>query len=367
MFDEVKARRVGAVMIVLVAAAAAAVLLVDCARLRPAIRVTAYFAHIGPLAEGADLEIAGQVVGEVTAVQLVPARAASDPAHPLHPEGGVAVHLRIQRRFASRAPRDGELFITAKGVLGEAYLALVPPSGGTRASSEDTEHGANRDETPLQDGDHIRGIDPVRMEEVVVRGFHNMTAFRRLLDDIAPPARELRAALEGLAATLEEIEPAAGAYGELQAALGRTGDQLDRLTGGWDQAGTSPAAVLELADRAGQFLDQARADLGGTAAALARLQADLTRIRGHIPDDLGDQLQDAIARARLAVGKLERLIASAQDLATRVRRGHGTIGALLNDPEFIDDAKQLGKVLKRQPWRVLGRPTREALEKQLEQ
>jgi hypothetical protein len=34
--------------------------------------------------------------------------------------------------------------------------------------------------------------------------------------------------------------------------------------------------------------------------------------------------------------------------------GRGTVGALLHDPEFIDDAKQLGKTLKRQPWRIFG-------------
>ena len=29
---------------------------------------------------------------------------------------------------------------------------------------------------------------------------------------------------------------------------------------------------------------------------------------------------------------------------------------LANDPEFPEDAKDLGKILKREPWRVVGHP-----------
>jgi hypothetical protein len=28
----------------------------------------------------------------------------------------------------------------------------------------------------------------------------------------------------------------------------------------------------------------------------------------------------------------------------------------MKDPEFPEDAKELGKILKRQPWKIIGRP-----------
>jgi len=355
LFDDRTARRLGAVMIALVGAAAAAVVLVDCARLRPGIEVTAYFGHIGHIAEGADVQIAGRVVGSVAAVQLVPASAARDPAHPLHPDGGVAVHLRIQKRYAGWASIDSELFITSKGVLGEPYIAIGPPPGGAPAAT------ASR---PLRDGDRLRGTDPARMELVVVRGFQNMTAFRALLSELAPHARELRAALARLGETLGEIEPEPGAYAELGAALTRLDGELDRMTAGWEAAGLEVADLVALVEDAGAFLDRARAELARTGQALDRLAGDLRRLGRRVPPGLAARLGEAIDRARAAIGKVERVVASAQELAARVRRGHGTIGALLNDPEFIDDAKQLGKVLKRQPWRVIGHPSKEALEAQ---
>ena len=34
----------------------------------------------------------------------------------------------------------------------------------------------------------------------------------------------------------------------------------------------------------------------------------------------------------------------------------GTVGALMNDKEFADDAKKLGRYIKRHPWEFLTRP-----------
>ncbi|HYU15054.1 MAG TPA: MlaD family protein, partial [Candidatus Acidoferrum sp.] len=195
MFDDRTSRRVGGVVIAVLAAAAAAVLTIDCSRLRAGIHVTVYFAHIGALEEGAGVQVAGRAIGSVEAVQLVPARAAVDPAHPLHPAGGVAVRLRIQRRHAGWGAPNGEFFIAVKGVLGDSYLAIGPPPGGAEPARA------------LADGDRVRGIDPPRMDQVLVKSFFDMTQFRRLLDEVAPSARELVAALEQLGQTIDAAEP----------------------------------------------------------------------------------------------------------------------------------------------------------------
>ncbi len=351
MFDDRIARRVGVVVMALVAVAAAAVLLVDCSRLRPGIDVTIYYAHIGALEEGADVQIAGRAVGVVTGVQLLPPRAVEDAVHPLHPGGGVAVHVRLQKRYADWARTDSDYFITAKGVLGEPYIEIGPGEV------------EKPDRRGLRDGDAVRGADPARMDQVVVRSFQNMAELRRLLDDISPSARELKGSLERLADTLREIEPEPGAYGALAGNLVHLRASLDTLTSGFAAENLGPAELRALADAAGAFADRARAELALVGAALDRLSADLERVRGQIPPGLADRLERAITTARLASARLERVVATGQELADRVDKGHGTIGALMNDPEFIDDAKQLGKVLKREPWRVVGHPTKESLEK----
>ena len=105
-------------------------------------------------------------------------------------------------------------------------------------------------------------------------------------------------------------------------------------------------------------------ELGRTGDAIDRLAGDIRRIRGRIPADLGGRLSVAVAHARAAVTRLQHITRMAKELAQRVADGRGTVGALLHDPEFIDDAKKLGKIIKRQPWKVLGHPTHEALEHQ---
>lgn len=351
MFDDRVARRVGVVVMALVAVAAAAVLLVDCSRLRPGIEVTIYYAHIGALEEGADVQIAGRAVGVVTSVQLLPPRAVRDPRHPLHPAGGVAVHVRLQKRYAGWAMTDSDYFITAKGVLGEPYIEIGPGQVD------------RPDHRGLRAGDAVRGADPARMDQVIVRSFQNMSELRRLLDDVSPAARELRDSLARLADTLREIEPEPGAYGALAGNLVHLSSSLDSLTAGFRAENLGPAELSALADAAGAFADRARAELVLIGAALDRLSADLDRVRGSIPPGLAERLDRAIATARLATARVERIVATGQELADRIDKGHGTVGALMNDPEFIDDAKQLGKILKREPWRVVGHPTHESLEK----
>lgn len=351
IFDDKRSRRIGAVMLAVVAASGAAVVMVDCSKLRRSIHVTVYYAHIGQLGEGADVQIAGRVVGKVDAVQLVPAHAVADPKHPLHPDGGVGLRLRVERRFAGWAAPNGEYIITAKGVLGEPYVEIGPPAGEAERARE------------LRDGDWIRGVDPPRMDQVLVRSFNNMAAFRRLLDDVSPSARRLRAALDELTAAIDAMEPVPGAYSELAGSVARLGDAWRELGDDWRAADLDPAKLAALARTAGAALDRGRGELARVGEALDRLTADIDRVRGRVPDDLVARLERALDEARGAVTRLEGIAAAGQELAARVRRGQGSIGALMNDPEFSDDAKQLGRILKREPWRVLGHPRKEALEK----
>ena len=64
----------------------------------------------------------------------------------------------------------------------------------------------------------------------------------------------------------------------------------------------------------------------------------------------------AIERMRAAAAKIEPMLAVVDQINQRLARGEGTLGRLSRDPEFPEDAKELGKILKRQPWRIFGRP-----------
>ena len=79
-------------------------------------------------------------------------------------------------------------------------------------------------------------------------------------------------------------------------------------------------------------------------------------MQNKLPEDLGAKYRLAILNARSSLKTLEGTVANLEDLAQRVAAGHGTVGALMNDPEFSDDAKKLGRYLKRHPWKLITRP-----------
>jgi hypothetical protein len=68
------------------------------------------------------------------------------------------------------------------------------------------------------------------------------------------------------------------------------------------------------------------------------------------------KLELAIERVRAVTAKLDPLLAQIEALETGIARGEGSLLKLLHDPELPEDMKELGKVLKRQPWKIIQRP-----------
>ena len=66
--------------------------------------------------------------------------------------------------------------------------------------------------------------------------------------------------------------------------------------------------------------------------------------------------QAVLAQIKEAIAKVDPLLAKVEEINQRIARGEGSLGRLMNDPEFPEDAKELGKILKRHPWRVIDRP-----------
>ena len=73
----------------------------------------------------------------------------------------------------------------------------------------------------------------------------------------------------------------------------------------------------------------------------------------------------ALARVRALLDDVDRQLARGQALLANTRgllailaRGEGSLARLGSDPEFPEDAKELGRILKRTPWRIFGRTGR---------
>jgi hypothetical protein len=116
----------------------------------------------------------------------------------------------------------------------------------------------------------------------------------------------------------------------------------------------------------GEVIDRSRALIAATSADFAKLEVNATALRAgleRLRGRLGTKGDAAIASVELAIDrvkedidKVEPLLAQVDALDRSLARGDGSLMKLMRDPEFPEDAKELGKIMKRQPWKIIDRP-----------
>jgi phospholipid/cholesterol/gamma-HCH transport system substrate-binding protein len=341
--DERLTRRVG--VVALLALLGVIVLLVGMQRwsLRPSFVATVYFEHVGPLREGAEVQVAGRIIGKVMSISLVPSRRAASPDHPLAGRDGVGVHVRLQQRFAHMAPFNGTYFISAKGVLGERFLEIgAPPQNQPY-------------DRPLRAGDEVRGVDAPHLDRTLWRSYLSMQITQSFLSEIAPHVRTLLRVVDELTATLDQLGAGPRARA-LATSLGELREQARVALAPWQNGEMTWSDLLAATDRARQTLARAEALVAEIRTRAAVATDTIARIEQQIPAELGDRVAETLATVERAIERTRQTIATVEELMAMIDRGQGTVGALLRDAELFDDAKSLGKMLKNNPWRVVAPP-----------
>lgn len=342
--DERLTRRVGAVVLVLLAAGIAfALFIAPRIEWGHHLRVRVYFHHTGGLREGAPVIAGGRAIGRVEAI----ARAPRGAPGPLGGDEGVVITAAISARAARRVARGGDVFIASRGALSERYLELGPAPAAA---------GPPR---PLAGGEELRGRDPPTLDRVLERTWNNLTIAREFGRELRPELELLRRRLAELGATLDGLAAdVAGAGGLLEhvAALRAEARALRELGLGGDRGLAQLDAVVAgaraLIARARGALDAIDPAAGAASAGARAIRDRLARRR----PSLWARAELAIARTRAAIDRIDPLLAKLAELRGRIERGEGSLGRLMRDPEFPEDAKELGKILKRQPWKLIDRP-----------
>jgi ABC-type transporter Mla subunit MlaD len=301
------------------------------------IRVRVYMHTTGGLREGAPINCGGRQIGKVESIALAPRGAKT----PLNGDEGVAITVELDAKLATRIARGGDVFVASRGPLSERYLELGPAR----------EPGA-----VYADGDEVLGRDPPSLDRVLQRTWDNLTATAKFADELRPEMHALRAQLDKLVGDLRGLVDARrGELPDLAAPIAEARRAYETGLGG--DAGLARARAM--VDRARASVGELRGELDQLQARVDTLRAALAHAQGtidaRIPPVL-DSIQVAIDRGKAVAAKIDPLLAQIADIGDRIARGEGTIGKLANDPEFPEDAKDLGKLLKRQPWRIVGHP-----------
>ncbi len=309
------------------------------------IRAGIGFFHVGALREGAPIIVAGRTVGHVESIVLIDSNGL--PAdHVLAGTGGAMVQVRIDEDLVRMVPSNGDYFISSRGILADRYLEVGPPRDGAAPGP------------PLAAGAQVRGIDPPSIDSALQQTWDNLVVSREFMDAIEPEAAALGAQLTALAATIDAVAPTPGAYGELALRVRALLAEADDLRATLDAAGANPEQLEALAGRARATIERARAAVASIRAAADRLLAEVDRVRASVERRTPEleRLRAALVAGQTLLARAEKLAANGQELMAMIERGEGSLLKLSNDPEFPEDAKDVGKLLKRNPWRIIGRP-----------
>jgi hypothetical protein len=335
--------RVGAAVLVAIGLAVAATVMFSNTKLAPTVKVHVHFGHMAGLQENADVVLAGQVVGRVTSLRLVPAGSTKE-GHLLHPGGGVTADLRIDLWHAERAAFNGEYFVSSRGVLGKPYIEIGPPANDAPVSRA------------IKSGDHIRGIDPPILDRAVYRAMYNLNVSRQFIAELGPEMAQMRDNLRELNTNLQDVLPQSDTWDQLIADTGTFSDQLGTLIDGTPEFSRIDRAI----NTGRRTLRRGSAQAREAQAGIMQLRAELDRIGGLIPPDLAPKFELVKRRLDANLIRIEKMLGDVGHMLAKLERGEGTLGAIANDPEFSDDARGLGKILKREPWRLFGHPGNKA-------
>jgi phospholipid/cholesterol/gamma-HCH transport system substrate-binding protein len=363
--DERTAVRVGAAALFLAFAGVVfTVAILPRLALTRTVRIRVYYTELAGMKEGAPVRSAGLDIGEVEAIALAPGgRPGKDG--PLSGQTGAAVHLAIDPDHLDRTWRGGAYVISSRGPLAARYVEILPPPPAHPEGAA----------LPIAEGLELRGVDPPTLDRVLQQTWTNLTIARTFFAAVRPEMRELRKELAALGETVrqlrKELTPSDSGSGSGSGSGSNPEDVIDEL------AARIEAALAEAertwrdilggragADRLRALVDHTAATWRTATASAARLSVLFAELREEL-SRLEAQLAAAAPGARFAAlfaevralsPKLAAVDESVRVIAARWQRREGTLGRLLSDPEFPEDAKELGKILKRQPWRIFGHP-----------
>jgi len=330
--------KVGALILVSVGILGAFVLVMSGVNVQKTFVLYADFQNPGGLQSGAPVRVAGVKVGKVDELQFK--AAGKDGADGPHGHRAfVRAKLLIEERVHDSMHADADFYITTQGVLGEQFLSIDPGSADKPVLAADA---------------IVKGIDPPRIDLFLAKAYE-------LLDTAVTGLRNNREVLSDIAVN------GAGVLKNLNLVLA---DNRERITHTIEnlEALTAQARTLT-ADVQTRYVDNPK--IARTIENIDRLTADLQRESGPLLHDaketlanfdrvsatLGSpeeqvKLKKTLEDVAELAGRANLTVADAQSLVGRIKKGEGTVGALMKDEEVYDDLQSLVRDLKHNPWKL---------------
>lgn len=329
--------KVGILLLVSFAILAAFVLVMGGLSFDKTYVVYVDFDNPGGLQSGAPVRIAGVKVGDVDELEFK--GGVVDPK--VNRRVLVRAKLKIQTKVQSTIHDDADFYVTTQGVLGEQFLQIDPGSPNRPILAENA---------------IVKGIDPPRLDLFLAKAYE-------LLDTTVTGIKNNRELLSDMAVNADGLlKNLNGVLGDNRDRINRTMENLEKLS----------VEANQLTVDARKRIDDPRVD---------RTLTNIDVITGDIKRDSGPMLKDArealananratevvgspeqAAKLKKSLEDLEQLAtranataADAQEIVAHIKKGEGTVGALVMDEEVYDDVQEMLRDLKHNPWKFLWR------------
>jgi phospholipid/cholesterol/gamma-HCH transport system substrate-binding protein len=335
--------KVGLLILAAIVLLAAFILVMGGINFQPTYELAVGFDNPGGLQSGAPVKIAGVKVGKVKQIEFAGGGvdAKSGESLPL-----VQARISLEKRFQPAIHDNATFYITTQGVLGEQFMAIDPGSS---------------DRPSIQEGATVRGLDPPRLDRLIAESYDLLHSMVGVLREHKP---QLKNVFEGLAKTLNGT----GTFFE------RNGDKLDKVADNVVKMSEEGVSLVQGAkakyvenpqiDRVLQNAETISAS--GAKSVPALLEKDVPAILGKTrqtvegidklvqvftsPEELA-RMKAILANVETTTQSAKVAAADAEVIASHVRKGKGSVGALVMDEQLFDDLQELARDLKHNPWK----------------
>ncbi|MET0341840.1 MAG: MlaD family protein [Polyangiales bacterium] len=285
------------------------------------------FNNPGGIKPGAAVRIAGVRVGTVEASQYLGGKL--DPATGRRPL--VRVEIEIDEDVRETIHEDALFYVTSSGVLGEPFLAIDPGTATKPVVAEKSVH---------------KGIDPPRLDLALAMGFE-------LLETMASAVRNNREELASL------FHDTSGLLKGLNQVIGNNKEKLDNIVANVETMTVEGNKLLNgvrenyvEGPKIKRIMDNVDKALVAAGQQTGPLMTDVRGAIADARDVLGPEQREKL---KSTISDVQVLADKSQQIVSGMKKGEGTVGALLMDEEIYDDVQEMLRDLKHNPWKLFWR------------
>lgn len=305
----------------------------------PTYTVYVDFDNPGGLQSGAPIRIAGVKVGKVKEMQFRGGEVDPKTNQPVPP---VRIVANVEKRYQKAIHENSRWYVTTQGVLGEQFLAVEPGS---------------QDRPVLAENAVVSGISPPRLDLLLSESYELL---HRAYEGITKNEKKIGETFDGLHATLKGTgDFMAGNQKKLDNIVSNvetlTVESNETVRAARDRYIDNPQIqrIIGNVERTTSTLDR---EVGPLLSDGRGVLADTKKLTGTLASEpqlkkyqkITQDVSDTTGRAKLAA-------ADAQAMVAHIKRGKGTVGALVMDEALYDDLQEMLRDLKHNPWKFFWR------------